>query len=177
MMETKCLLSQHLATTHSVADGEDGRLCEAPTTRFQPVSRGRRRGKLAFLNDPRKILESQRLPRPRIQRQIYSCRMWDELIREIAISSCQARELADVNFACKNGDHGLEVPLVALVADGRKVATDEHLGLAGIPSEKIIFRLQLSADATTNTECKLRVMVRGKGGSDSFGAIRLLAKR
>ncbi len=100
--------------------------------------------------------------------------MWGELIREIAISSCQARELADVNFAYKNGDHGLEVPLVA---DGREVATDEHLGLAGIPSEKIIFRLQLSADATTNTECKLRVMVRGKGGSDSFGAIRLLAKR
>ncbi len=97
---------------------------------------------------------------------------WKDL--ELPLSGPQARAMTGVLFSYTAGRHALEISKVALIADGVEVATDVHPGLAGIPSARNTFRLQLPADATTNNSCLLRMTVRGKDGTDSRGTIQLL---
>lgn len=100
----------------------------------------------------------------------------DWRVIEFTLSSDLAKRLRGVNFAYESGPHALEIQKVTLVADGKAVASDAHAGLAGIPSSENTYRLRLPKNATVNNECRLRVVVRGKGGADSRGSVRLVTE-
>ena len=97
---------------------------------------------------------------------------WKDL--EITISSEQAKRLRGIGFTYDQGDKAMDISNVALIADGREVALDKHLGLAGMPSRQDVYRLKIPPDATVNNSCVIRCTVRGNGGTDSYGKVRML---
>jgi len=86
------------------------------------------------------------------------------------------RRLQRVIFQYAKGAHRLDVQWVALVADGKELARDDHYGYAGKPSNENVYRLHLPAGAGANNDCLIRARVRSDGGTDSHGQVLWLAK-
>lgn len=99
---------------------------------------------------------------------------WTDI--EVRLTAEQAKKLQGVLFEYTKGSHALEIRKVTLMADGRAVANDAHNGVAGAPASRNIYRLKLPAGATVNNGASLLISVRGHGGTDSTGAIRMLVK-
>ncbi|NWK57430.1 alpha-N-acetylglucosaminidase [Verrucomicrobiaceae bacterium N1E253] len=83
-------------------------------------------------------------------------------------------ELKGVRFNYTRGQHRLEIRKVSLIADGKTVATDEHMGIAGIPSKKNFFNLKTTGDLKGNNECYIKAEVRSDGGNNSYGQVELV---
>jgi hypothetical protein len=71
------------------------------------------------------------------------------------------------------GAHGLRIDRVALLADGKEVAADEHGGWAGAGSNGNVYTLKLP---TFSPQARYEIVakVRSSGGTDSFGEIWLV---
>ena len=78
----------------------------------------------------------------------------------------------EVVFLYKKGGHALEISEVALMENGKQVATDRHVGFSGRKLSSIVYKLKLSKfkpDATYT----LRARIKGSEGADSHGEIRI----
>jgi hexosaminidase len=82
----------------------------------------------------------------------------------------------EVTFTYKSGAHRLAMRSVELLAGGKVVATDQHLGVAGGVHSGNIYTLNIPPSAP-GTVYTLRAEVRSEGGTDSSGEIQIRLKR
>ncbi len=71
------------------------------------------------------------------------------------------------------GAHGLTIDRVALVADGKELAADEHRGWAGGGSNGNVYHLKI-ADFSPTAKYEVVAKVRSSGGTDSTGEVWLI---
>jgi alpha-N-acetylglucosaminidase len=95
---------------------------------------------------------------------------------EWPISSSQLKSIEAVVFIYTDGKHRLDIQEVSLVADGKVLAVDKHVGFAGIPSSQNRYVFKLPATVQANNGCVVRAIVRADGGSDSKGRIEVLTQ-
>lgn len=69
-----------------------------------------------------------------------------------------------------HGNNGINVTRVALLEDGREVASDNHEGFAGGAPRKPVYILKLPA-LKSGAQYTLETVVSGSGGTDSYGAV------
>lgn len=82
----------------------------------------------------------------------------------------------EVTFTYKSGAHRLAMRSVAVLAEGKVVASDPHLGVTGGVHSQNTYRLNLPPSAP-GTAYTLRAEVRSEGGTDSSGEIQIRPKR
>jgi len=83
--------------------------------------------------------------------------------------------LSGVKFLYKKGSHALAISKVELVCDGNVVATTTHEGVAGKPSMRNSFRFKIPKGVNANNGSVIRAMVKGIGGNNSYGTVKLIA--
>ena len=71
------------------------------------------------------------------------------------------------------GAHGLKIDRVALLADGKEVAADEHGGWAGGGSNGNVYTLKL-AEFSPAVKYEVVAKARSAGGTDSYGEVWLV---
>ncbi len=80
----------------------------------------------------------------------------------------------DVAFVYTKARHAIEIASVSLCEDGRPVSTDTHTGFSGARLDNVVYRLDAPA-AKPGATYALRARVRGSGGTDSRGEVKVLA--
>ncbi|QQL45161.1 beta-N-acetylhexosaminidase [Sulfuriroseicoccus oceanibius] len=73
-----------------------------------------------------------------------------------------------------DGKHALEIERADLLVDGKIVASDLHRGSAGGNPQQVVYSFM--APAIEGGQCALRVKVRGMGGTDSRGQVKMLVR-
>ena len=92
------------------------------------------------------------------------------------ISLGQLAKLKGIRFMYVRGNHRLEIRNLALIADGRKVARDEHFGYAGNTNLLNTYLLELPENVNANNGAVIRAEIRGSGGTDSYGNLRIITE-
>ncbi|MBI9061098.1 MAG: alpha-N-acetylglucosaminidase [Marinilabiliaceae bacterium] len=95
---------------------------------------------------------------------------------EFPISTKQLRNLKGIRFIYTKGNHRLDIKEVSVVADGKVVAKDEHVGYAGKPNNLNRYLFKIPSNAKGNNGCSIRALVKVKDGKSSFGQVQLLLK-
>ncbi len=78
----------------------------------------------------------------------------------------------EVVFLYKKGAHGLDISEVALLENDRVVAIDKHVGFSGGKLNGIVYKLKLPK-AKPGATYVLRARIKGSGGTDSSGEIKI----
>ena len=86
-------------------------------------------------------------------------------------------KITGVEFVPTGGKNDLEIQSVDLVLDSDVLASDKHPGVAGSPSKANSYKLPVPANASGNNACFIRAVIKGAGGTDSRGTIKLLLKK
>lgn len=68
------------------------------------------------------------------------------------------------------GDHGIDISSVALLADGREVASDSHHGFTGASPWNSIYVLTVP-EPKPGVRYTLKAAVKGSGGTNSYGTV------
>ncbi|MHC5053777.1 MAG: beta-N-acetylhexosaminidase [Planctomycetota bacterium] len=82
----------------------------------------------------------------------------------------------DVAFVYTKGRHAIDIASVSLLEDGRPVSTDAHTGFSSARLADVVYRLEVPR-AKPGAVYTLRARVRGSGGTDSRGEVKVLASR
>jgi hypothetical protein len=77
----------------------------------------------------------------------------------------------NIRFEYRDGQNGLDIQSVELLADGKPVAKDAHEGFTGTHPNKPDYLLTLPKN--TAGSLTLRIKANGSGGNDSRGEIIL----
>lgn len=80
----------------------------------------------------------------------------------------------EVAFVYNKGTHALEISEVALLENGKQVATDKHDGFSGGSLKEIAYTLKLPS-YKSGAKYSLRARIKGSGGTDSHGEIKIKA--
>ena len=72
----------------------------------------------------------------------------------------------------QKGSHGIDIRQVALYEDGKEVAIDKHEGFSGTKKTGIFYKLTVT-DFNPAATYTLKARVKGSGGTDSYGEIKL----
>ena len=80
----------------------------------------------------------------------------------------------EVAFLYKKGAHALEISEVSLLENGRVVDTDKHDAFSGGKLTGIVYNLKLPK-AKRGAKYTLRARVKGSGGTDSAGEVKIRA--
>ncbi len=72
----------------------------------------------------------------------------------------------------QKGAHGIDISQVALYEEGKEVAVDKHMGFSGNKKKGIFYELKVS-DFNPAATYTLKARVKGSGGTDSRGEIKL----
>jgi alpha-N-acetylglucosaminidase len=86
-------------------------------------------------------------------------------------------KLHAIVFTFTGGNHRLEIQEVAVVADGKVVASDRHFGYAGRPDSRNVYPMKIPAGTRANNSCLIRAIVKGGGGIDSNGSVGILSNK
>jgi hexosaminidase len=78
----------------------------------------------------------------------------------------------EVAFVYQKGTHALDISAVALLENGAQIARDEHVGFAGNNMRGIVYTLKLPK-VKPGASYTLRARVKGNGGTDSHGEIKI----
>ena len=82
-----------------------------------------------------------------------------------------------LTFTYTKGNQALKIKQVELVCDGAVVATEKHDGLAGNPSNRNTFLISAPKGTQANNGCLVRAIVKGFGGKNSYGTVKLVLKK
>jgi alpha-N-acetylglucosaminidase len=85
--------------------------------------------------------------------------------------------LKGVKFVYIRGHHAIEIKQVQLICDGNVVTTNKHPGLAGKPSRRNSFHLKVPKNIQANNGCLIRATVKGYGGTNSYGSVKLIMNK
>lgn len=80
----------------------------------------------------------------------------------------------EIAFVYENGAHAIDIAEVALLEDGKEVAVDTHTGFSGNRMTGIVYTLKLD-NHRPGTDYTLRARIKGNGGTDSQGEVKLRA--
>lgn len=80
----------------------------------------------------------------------------------------------EVVFLYKKGTHALDISEVSILENGKEVATDKHDGFSGGSLKKIVYKLNLKS-FKPNAKYTLKARIKGSGGTDSQGEVKLRA--
>ena len=80
----------------------------------------------------------------------------------------------EVVFLYRKGLHALEISEVALLENGQEIASDKHAGFSGGKLSGIVYKLKLPK-AKPGASYILRARIKGSGGTDSSGEIKIRA--
>lgn len=96
---------------------------------------------------------------------------WTDLVfsTEGSINTAGQYEVA---FVYLKGAHALDISEVALLEDGEQIAIDKHTGFAGTNMEGITYKLKLP-EVKAGAKYTIRARVRGSGGTDSHGEVKI----
>jgi len=83
----------------------------------------------------------------------------------------ELKKLKGIAFVFTKGNHLLEIQSVAIIADGQQVGVDKHLGSTGDKSKNNLYTIKLPINLQANNSCKIRAIIRSKGGTTSNGDI------
>lgn len=86
----------------------------------------------------------------------------------------ELKQLRGLRFLYTRGKHKLEIRSVSILADGKNLARDKHLGSTGILHHNNLYRFKLPPHIQANNSCQIEVELRSAGGTDSFGRILLI---
>lgn len=99
---------------------------------------------------------------------------WKRL--EWTLTADQLKRMKGVLFVWQGGRNRIDIREVTVVADGREIAADRHEGIAGRTDKDNRYQLAIPERVQANNGCKITAVVRGGGGTDSHGLIRLLTE-
>lgn len=80
----------------------------------------------------------------------------------------------EVVFLYQKGGHAIDISEVALLENGVQVAIDKHIGFSGHKLMNVVYKLKLPK-VKPGAKYTLRARIKGSGGSDSHGEIRIHA--
>lgn len=80
----------------------------------------------------------------------------------------------EVAFLYKSGTHALDISEVTLLENGQPIATDQHTGFSGGSLKGIVYHFNV-AQVKGGAEYTLRARVKGNGGTDSHGEVKIRA--
>lgn len=95
---------------------------------------------------------------------------------EWPISTPQLKKLKGVHFVFMDGKHPLDIKQVTVFADGKEVASDKHLGYAGILNKSNVYLFKIPQNIQGNNGCVIRAVIRTDGGTDSRGRVELIGR-
>ncbi len=95
---------------------------------------------------------------------------------EWSLTSEQLKRLKGITFLYLKGENRLDIKSVSLIADGKVVSRDNHIGFAGKPSHKRNYLFQIPKKVLGNNGCSIRAIVKSNGGIDSRGVLKLILK-
>lgn len=78
----------------------------------------------------------------------------------------------EVAFIYQKGTHALDISEVTLLEDGKPITSDAHTGFAGNNMKGIAYKLKLP-QVKSGATYTLRARVRGNGGTDSHGEVKI----
>jgi len=80
----------------------------------------------------------------------------------------------EVVFLYQKGAHALEISEVSLLQNSKEIASDKHAGFSGGKLNGIVYKLKLPK-AKSGAKYILQARVKGSGGTDSSGEIKIRA--
>lgn len=80
----------------------------------------------------------------------------------------------EVAFVYEKGQHALEISEVSLLEDGKQVAVDKHPAFSGGQLKDIVYKLKLEKEKP-GASYTLRAKIKGSGGNDTNGVIKIQA--
>jgi hexosaminidase len=78
----------------------------------------------------------------------------------------------EVVFLYNKGKFALDISEVALLEDGQQVAIDKHTAFSGTKLDGIVYKLKLPK-YKAGSKYTLRARIRGNGGTDSYGEVKI----
>jgi len=96
---------------------------------------------------------------------------WVVTLPDATVEKLRQGKPLNIRFEYRDGQNGLDIQSVELLADGKPVATDAHAGFTGTHPNKPDYLLTLPKN--TAGSLTLRIKANGSGGNDSRGEIVL----
>lgn len=72
----------------------------------------------------------------------------------------------------KRGAHALETESVKLLANGQEVSADKHYSFSGHSLKNVVYKLEVK-DYQPGTKYTLEASIKGSGGNDSYGEVKI----
>jgi alpha-N-acetylglucosaminidase len=101
----------------------------------------------------------------------------DWSVVEWPLDASLLEKLGGVRFQFTGGHHRLDIREVAVVADGRVIATDKHDGEAGDVHRGHVYRFEIPAGTRANNTLVIRAEVRSLVAANSYGKVFLVPGR
>ena len=80
----------------------------------------------------------------------------------------------EVAFVYKKGQHAIDIDWVSLCENGKQIAKDEHDAFSGGKLNGVVYKFTLNTIDTGATYV-LKARIKGSGGTDSFGEVKIQA--
>ncbi|MFT7620703.1 MAG: hexosaminidase, partial [Planctomycetota bacterium] len=77
----------------------------------------------------------------------------------------------EVVFLYEKGAHAIDIGEVALLANGKQIAVDKHIGFSGAGLRGIVYKFALG-ETKADASYTLKARIKGSGGTDSRGVVK-----